>query len=33
MYDLLLRPNRNGALLLYKDLENEKVQEVVNALP
>ena len=33
MYDLLLRPNRNGALLLFKDLEAEKVQELINALP
>ncbi len=33
MYDLLLRPNRNGALLLFKDLEDDKVQELVNALP
>jgi muconolactone delta-isomerase len=33
MYDLLLRPNRNGALLLFKDLEAEKVQELISALP
>jgi hypothetical protein len=33
VYDLLLRPNRNGALLLFKDLEDDKVQELVNALP
>jgi muconolactone delta-isomerase len=33
MYDLLLRPNRNGALLLFKDLEAEKVQELITALP
>jgi len=33
IYDLLLRPNRNGALLLFKDLEDDKVQELVNALP
>lgn len=33
MYDLLLRPNRNGALLLFKDLEVEKVQELISALP
>ena len=33
LYDLLLRPNKNGALLLFKDLEAEKVQELINALP
>jgi len=33
MYDLFLRPNRNGALLMFKDLEDDKVQELVNALP
>jgi muconolactone D-isomerase len=33
MYDLLLRPNKNGALLMFKDLEAEKVLELVNALP
>lgn len=33
MYDLLLRPNKNGALLMFKDLEADKVQELINALP
>jgi muconolactone delta-isomerase len=33
MYDLFLRPNKYGALLMFKDLEAEKVQELVNALP
>jgi len=33
MYDLLLRPNKNGALLMFKDLEAEKVTELIEALP
>ena len=33
MYDLFLRPNKNGALLMFKDLETDKIVELIEALP
>ena len=30
---LFLRQQRNGAVLIFKDIEEEKVRELINALP
>jgi len=33
LHDLYLRPAKNGAMLLFKELDQDRVTELVNALP